>query len=196
MAIDLETTGLTPGYHEITEIGCMLLGQYLDTIDTFHSFVKINYPERGLENLIDDKKNNRKINVFEYTHINPKKLTKAPSPIEVAQSFLSWIKKHTGEIDKRDICLFGQNTKFDENFLRIMIKTDAKELWPFDYHVISLDSVYFMYYYKKYGKLPPSISLRAMCEEFKIINLKEHAATQDMTTSVALLRCLSSYLRV
>jgi DNA polymerase III epsilon subunit-like protein len=195
LGIDLETTGLNPNYNEITEIAVILLNEKLNIIDKFHSYINIDYPERGYENVIN-LKDGRKVDVYHYTHIDVEKLKTFPKLPDVMESFLSFIKDKTKNAQKQDICLFGQNVKFDENFLRIAIKEKTNNIWPFDYHVISLDSIYTIYYYKKYNKLPTSICLKDMCKEFNVVNLRTHSATEDVTTSVAILQCLVNYIKI
>lgn len=192
LAIDLETTGLEPGYHEVTEVGAELLDAELNSLGEFQSYVTINYPERGYERMINTE--NGPVDVFEYTGITPEMLGSAPKPNTVANKLVKFIKHRVKtELSRHDICLFGQNTRFDYDFLQTIF---VKEPWVFDYHVISIDSVFTMWYFKKHGKLPNKVGQFHMCKEFGIINQKEHSAMHDIKTSITLFKAMLAGLNV
>jgi len=132
LAVDLETTGLDPDWNEITQVGIILLDHNLGHIDHFKSLVRIDHPERGIQD---------GFNVFEYTGITPESLETAPSLEKVIDKLLRFVKKHTGLLngDRKEITIFGQNTKFDMNFLESAFATVGKK-WPFDYHNVDLAS--------------------------------------------------------
>lgn len=194
VAVDLETTGLKPDYHEVTEVSIVLLDTALERVGDFHSYVRIMFPERGYENLIEVR--DKEIDVFEMTGIDPKQLEKAPHPAEVGSKLMKFLRNKTGgELGKRDLCLFGQNTKFDESFLRQLF-VNSPDDWPFDYHVVSLDSIYTAWHFKKHGQLPGKVSQRNISEEFGIINPGEHRATNDINVSIGLLKCILNQINV
>lgn len=184
LATDLETTGLDHTYNEVTEVGAILLNNKLESLGEFQSFVRIKYPERGYERLI--KTENGTVDVFEYTGIDPAVLAESPAPNAVANKLVKFIRQRVKEdLAPHDICLLGQNTRFDHAFLQTIF---VKEPWIFDYHVISIDSIYTAWYLKRYTVLPEKVGQYQIAKEFGIINPKEHSAINDIRTTVALLR--------
>ena len=179
LAIDLETTGLDPSYHEITQIAAILLNSRLEEKGMFSSFVQIAYPERGRDNFIpvDDKK----VDVFEFSGISERTLEKAPPIHIVIDQLLDMIVPHVGNL--KDITLLGQNTKFDFTFLEAAFrKTDRK--WSFDYHNLDLATLYSAYMFILKGRLPDELSLKNACETLEVINPQAHDALNDIETTI------------
>jgi DNA polymerase III epsilon subunit-like protein len=192
--VDLETTGLDPYYHEITEVGAILLNSELETLGTFQSLVRINHLSRGRDNRFI--KAGKEYDVFEWTNIDPKDLEAAPTVHEVLDKLLAMVDKHIGgEKNRRDVTLFGQNTQFDLAFLKTALNWQYGK-FPFDYHVISLDSIYTAYCLKKFGKLPEKIGLIHICEHFGVTNPQMHRALPDIQFTVAMLKYILEQLQI
>lgn len=188
LAIDLETTGLEVGYNEVTEVGAVLLDNKLNILDEFQSYVRIDYPERGYERMIHTQ--DGLVDVFEYTGITPEQLAGAPKPNTVANKLVKFIKHRVKQdLKHHDICLLGQNTRFDYSMLETIF---VKEPWIFDYHVISIDSIFTAWYFKKYGVLPEKVGQFQMCKEIGIVNMKEHDAMSDIKTTITILKYMLS----
>lgn len=196
LAVDLETTGLKPGYHEVTEIAVILLNLKLRQIDKWQSYVRIEHPERGYENKIYLKHEDREVDVFEYTGIDPKMLELEPVARDVVSDLLLFLDESTQEELKRgDVTLLGQNTKFDDLFLRHLFG-EVGQPYIFDYHVLSLDSLYVAYHFAQHSYVPENISLHHMCEVLGYKNPKEHSAKDDIETTVVLARKMLHLLYV
>lgn len=177
LAIDLETTGLKAGYHEVCQIGCILLDSQLEKIGSYQSLVRIKYPGRGIS---------ESFNVFEFNHIDPDKLENAPVPKQVIDKLLKWIK---GKIDEplRKVILLGQNTRFDYTFLEEMFQEEGVE-WPFDYHNLDLSTIYSVYKFLQHGHIPQHKGLQTICEDLGAVNDKPHDAMSDITVTVSLFK--------
>lgn len=186
LAIDIETTGLDPHHHEITQLAVILLDKRLNIIDSFNSLVRIKHPERGIED---------GFNAFEYTGINPKELKKAPAPRTVVDKLTKFVKEKTGlkpeEFSK--ICLFGQNTKFDISFVVELFKK-ARRKYRFDFHDIDLVSAFTVYHLIRFDELPEQVTLKYICNHFQSVNPKPHDAVSDITVEIAMFKHLMEQL--
>lgn len=180
LAIDLETTGLKPGYHEITEIGAVLLDKTLQELGTFETLVRIDHPERGLEG---------GFNVFEYTNIDPKDLEKAPKLKESLRSLETFVRGHTSSFNLGQVVIFGQNPRFDCGFLEAAYDSLGWK-FPYDFHVIGLESVFAFHQFQKNGMLPDGIRLKDICKKTGVKNENAHSAIADIRATVKSLRAL------
>ena len=185
LAVDLETTGLDPTLNEITEIGAILLDEKLNEVGRFNDYVNVKHPERGIR-----EENGKVFNVWEYTGINPDEL-KDHMPIkEVLRDFVDWVKEETQNSSLKNVYLFGQNVSFDASFLKQEFKR-SKMRYPFDYHMISLESVFAGYHLATQGKLPERMGLDYI---MKYLNVKQegraHSAMSDIINTINALRKL------
>lgn len=174
LAIDLETTGLKPGYHEITQIAAIMLDKNLNELGTFNTFVKIDHPDRGLEN---------NFNVFEYTGITLESLKKAPVLKEALRSLETFVRSKIGDVNLKQVVIFGQNPAFDKSFLEKAFN-DQGWLFPFDFHVVALESMFIHQYLIKNGEIPTDICLKDICKSAGVENKQKHNAMSDIRASV------------
>ena len=112
----------------------------------------------------------------------------------VVQEMFEWI---CGEIDMDnthwlDITLLGQNAQFDRGFLEQAFKDNVPEYkkWPFDYHVLSNDTLFFNYIYKRDKKPPWSMTQKNICKELGITPGTAHDARADVEDTVKVFRKL------
>lgn len=180
LAVDLETTGLKPRYHEITQVGAILLDSSLTELGVYESLVRIDHPERGLEG---------GFNVFEYTHIDPKELETAPKLKEVLRNLETFVRSKTGSMALGNVAIFGQNPKFDSSFLEAGYDSLGWK-YPYDFHVIGLESVYAFHQFQKNGALPTGIRLKDICKKTGVKNEQAHDAVADIRATVEALRVL------
>lgn len=180
LAIDLETTGLKAGYHEITEIGALLLDKTLQELGAFETLVRIDHPERGLEGGFD---------VFEYTHIDPKDLEQAPKLKECLRNLETFVRGHTNSFSLGEVVIFWQNPRFDCGFLEAAYDSLGWK-FPYDFHVIGLESVFAFHQFQKNGTLPDGIRLKDICKKTGVKNEKAHSAIADIRATVESLRAL------
>lgn len=186
LALDLETTGLDHNYNEIIQIGAILLDKHLNQLGNFESFVCPVHPERGIE-----KRGKEEFNVYKYIGIESEDLKSAPPLHIVIEKFLKFLRSKIKSKNLKHITIFGQNPKFDYLFLKEAFLKCAVE-FPFNYHVIGLDSIYAFYGLIADNQLPSNIGLHRMCEKFGITNPKEHDAMADITVTISLLRVMLS----
>jgi len=180
LAVDLETTGLNPRHHEITQIGAILLDRELKELGEFETLVKIDYPERGLEGGFD---------VFKYTGITQDSLKDAPTLKKSLRAMEVFVRSKIGGFSLESVAVFGQNPRFDVGFLEEAYRSLGWK-FPFDFHVIGLESAYVFYSLKKNGTLPVGLRLKDICKKAGIKNAQEHNAIADIRATVDSLRAL------
>ncbi len=185
LAVDLETTGLKPGYHEITQIGAILLNKKLEEVGEYETLVSIDYPERGIEN---------NFNVFEYTHIKQADLKAAPKVKQALRQLELFIRSRTNGFKLSSISIFGQNPRFDVIFMEKAYESIGWK-FPYDFHPIGLESMYTFYMLQKTGELPGNIRLKDICKKAGVQNTQEHNAIADIRATVDAMRALLKMLK-
>jgi len=190
LAVDLETTGLDHGYNEIIQIGAQLLDNNLTELGRFESLVSPDWPERAVRDGFD---------AFEYTGISKKEVAEAPSCSDVLVSLEQFIfgimhrdypTEHLSRASLRNVILFGQNVRFDASFLESEYKRVGRA-FPFDFHVLSLESLFFGYsklVSRKQFESVRELSLNAIARSMGIVNENPHDAMSDISTTVDCLR--------
>ena len=161
VAFDLETTGFSPKYHSIIEIGAIRVvnGEIVESKEfTFQEFVK---PYRSFLS----KK------IQELTGISPSNVMYAREMWEVFPDFMDFAK---------DSILLGYNcNRFDSHFM-----TRAGR-----YSHIIIDNPYFdvMYYagdvLAKHGMFGKKLNLGTVSEQLGIVNPEAHRALADAITT-------------
>lgn len=185
LAIDLETTGLEPYFHEITEIGALLIRPDGTKITEypFHKKIILKRPDRAWSVNEDGSV----FDTLDYNHYFDTNMAGATAIDVALKDMHGWIAENCGRgIDsKKDIVVFGQNVKFDISFLQAAYRRFHID-WPFNYHSIDLASIWVAYYAMQKGEVPASLSQNRMAEHFGIKNEKEHSATGDIELSIKL----------
>ncbi len=169
IVVDLETTGLTAGVHEIVEIACLMVsikrdckGMLFDIIDEYHTLVKPFRPE-----LVEEE-------AFELNNLSLEKLEKAPTPMEVRLDFDAWLELH----DFPFFEVIGHNYGgFDKEFFKLFLGNDYKG--TFDYH--AHDTWAIARAYQLIGWLPQDlkISLEGLSENLGLSSFA-HTARSDV----------------
>jgi DNA polymerase III epsilon subunit family exonuclease len=154
--LDLETTGLNPGYQEICEIGALLVSQSdLKVIKTFDRKVKPEHIETASPEALK---------ICGYT---PEKWVDAIS-----------LKEGLTELSElaHGAVLMGFNVTFDWAYLQAGFNQVGLPD-PFYYHRVDVMSAVFAKYYnnQKFNKF----SLRECCQYFGITNRHAHTALAD-----------------
>jgi DNA polymerase III epsilon subunit-like protein len=174
LAIDLETTGLKPGFNEITQIAAILMDKSLNELGSFDTLVSIIFPERGLEN---------NFNVFEYTGIRLDDLAKAPPLKDALRALETFTRSKVAGFDLKNIILFGQNPAFDKGFLEAAYEQQGWK-YPFDFHVLALESMYAHQHILRTGEVPSDIGLKDICKAAGVENRQKHNAMSDIRATV------------
>jgi len=189
LAIDLETTGLIPSYHEITEIGAILLSPTnWSPLATYNNHILIQHPERA----VNITSSGKVFDVLAYNHYPMTDPDTIPWSNDAGLryrllDFHKWIEKHTDTKSFKEIMLFGQNVKFDISFLDAAYKANGWN-YPFNYHSLDLSTVYWVWHHKEFGRPPFEMRLKSIAKHFNIENEKEHTALADISCSVDLYR--------
>jgi CRISPR-associated protein Cas2 len=177
LTLDLETTGLDPRNNEIMQVGAILSdSSFRNELLMFSSLCRVYFPERGVT---------KDFNAFKFAGIHAEDVIgkEVKRPDAVLYELVQSVRTITGD---SEVLVFGQNIKFDLNFI-----DQNYSNWPFDYHSLSLESMYSTWYFLQYGQLPERMSLKAICKELQINNNTPHNALSDC---VATLQCARNIL--
>ncbi|MEM7658082.1 MAG: 3'-5' exonuclease [Bacteroidota bacterium] len=194
LSLDLEMTGLEPGWHEIIQVGACL---YND-----------EWEEQGryLQNVYPQNEEGYSLPALEVHGLTMEELEEAPMVHEVLPAFEVWIletlghaPKHMSGRDKgqilRNTYICGQSVINDINFLKVAYREEHFK-WPFANALVDLHTLaYFVFpVLKKMGKQPPtSLSLGAIAGFFGYEReSEEHNALED---AVLTGKCLKELFR-
>jgi len=164
--IDIETTGLDVGKHEIIEIGCVLTSPDFDVIEKFELKIKP-------EHIMDADPTSLKVNKYD------------PLKWEDAYTLKEAMKILSTKV--KDFIMVGHNVAFDAGFLEhAYSKTGIGN----SMHYHKLDTVSIAW--AKLHREPDleHFSLRDLCERFGIKNEKAHTALSDARATFELYKKL------
>lgn len=167
LVLDLEMTGLDPGWHEIIQIGACLYDH--------------TWQEKGryLQNVYPENEESYSLPALEVHGLSMEELEDAPMMHEVLPEFEQWILETLGHFPRkmsgrdkssalRRTLVCGQSVVNDINFLKFAYK-DAHLKWPFANTLIDLHTLSFFVFpvLRKAGMTPPkSRSLEAISNFF------------------------------
>ena len=176
LAFDVETTGLTPGYHEILQLGAILLDDNFIEYGSGYVCFEPKHWERAEKRAL------------EINGIDPKTWKPTYSTTkESLTKMTDFIYKHVSLSEQ--INLLGHNMdKFDEPMLRALYKEEGMS-WIFHYHGIDTMQFYKLWCLVTETKI---VSLRLIdcCEKFNIEISKAHNAMADIRVTVGLVRAI------
>lgn len=123
--IDIETTGLTPGYHEMIDIGIVMTD--LDGIELDSLFIRIQpeHPERTQEGA-------RAVNAYDEERWKQLNALTTDQAIERIVSF------HNGVAGDKSVLMVAFNSHFDAAFLDHLFRARERS-WREIYHYFILD---------------------------------------------------------
>jgi DNA polymerase III alpha subunit (gram-positive type) len=123
--VDVETTGLVPGYHEMIDIGIVMTD--LDGAELGHLFVRIqpDHPERTDEGA-------RAVNAYEEDRWRELGALSAEAAIDRIVSF------HEQNAGSRNVLMVAFNSHFDAAFLDHLFRSRERS-WRELYHYFILD---------------------------------------------------------
>lgn len=186
LVVDLEMSGPEPGYHEIIQLGAVLLNDNWVELGTFLTNA---YPENEEAFTASAEK----IHGLSYED-----LKEAPMIYEVLEDFEKWIRKMLKRPngDLRDLVICGQSVIYDVNFLKFAYIGENLE-WPFSNKLIDLHTIAF-YTFKileANGKsVPRSLSLKSISEWF---GFKREGTTHNaLEDSQLTMLCLQQFFQM
>ncbi len=123
--IDVETTGLLPGYHEMIDIGIVMTDLEGNQKGTYYCKLQPEHPERCSEGA-------RKVNAFD-----PEKWEEqgALSPSMAVDSIFNFHQRVAGE---KNVLMVAYNSHFDLSFLDHLLRSQQRS-WRELYHYFVLD---------------------------------------------------------
>ena len=123
--IDVETTGLVPGWHEMIDLGLVMTDLEGNVIDSLFVRVQPEHPERASAGAIA---------VNAYDHATWKKLG-AIGPVEAVERILAFHRRVAGD---RQVLMVAYNCQFDTSFLDHLFRR-ANRNWREMYYYYVLD---------------------------------------------------------
>ena len=180
-AVDVETTGLEVGFHEIWQIAVLPLDSNIKPnkdILPFYVNMKINYPER-----IDPKAIGSRQAFAEMQQ-------RAMDPFTAADLLGSWVERLELPIYKK-ICPIAQNYIFDREFIKEWLgHLNFEHLFHFYYRDTMAAAIWDsdMCNFKGEKILFTEYGLRFLGNKLKVHNEKPHDALQDCITTAEIYR--------
>jgi DNA polymerase-3 subunit epsilon len=187
LIFDLEMTGSESDYHDIIQIGAVLVDDHWNKVSEFESLV---YPDNS-ETFSKYSEEIHGISLYE--------LEDAPSAYDVFEDFESWMRKNLRRNQNEnmfDVILCGQSVINDINFLKFKY-SELNLPWPFSSKLIDLLTISFIFYkiFDQNGiDRPKSMSLKSVSKMFKIEREgNNHNALEDAKITYA---CLKEYIKL
>ena len=182
LVLDLELSGIEPGWHEIIQVGAALYDNEWNLISTYISNV---YPENRESFSLSSQKVHQ---------LTLEELEDAPMLYEVLDDFEEWIAANLKNSSFRSIKICGQSVMYDVVFLKTAYRQEKKE-WPFSNMLLDLHNIayYLFEVLTKNGiRTPNSLSLNAIADFFGFSREgNEHNALEDaLITGECLKRCM------
>ena len=176
--MDLETTGLEPGYHEIIQIALVALDSNFDIrtdIIPFCVNIAPEYPERiDIEAMAVNKQDAA-------TLINT-----GIDPFKVMELLGHWIDKlelpYTRSDKRKRIRFLGHNVAFDISFLKVWLGLEQYDDWFSYISIDTMDAAGFINNHCAMNaiKIPfPKVRLSYLCNVLDVEHRQKHDALED-----------------
>jgi DNA polymerase III, epsilon subunit and related 3''-5'' exonucleases len=156
LVLDLELSGIEPGWHEIIQIGAALYNDEWGLISTYISNV---YPENRKSFSLSSQRVHQ---------LTMEELEDAPMLYEVLDEFERWIAASLKNNLLRRVKICGQSVMYDVVFLKTAYRQEKKE-WPFSNMLLDLHNIaYYLFEVlaKNGKKTPNSLILNAIAGFF------------------------------
>jgi len=184
VAIDLETTGTQPGYHEIIQIAIVPLDADIKPLEGVHPFYTHIKPLHPKHESVGAK----------HKHKIPMEdlLLHAPEPDRVADWLVEWFEKLDLPF-KRCLVPLAHNWAFESSFLKAWLGTPMVDSL---FHAHARDSMLYAVGLNDHalfaGEPVPfnSVGLGALCTKLKVTNSNPHDALADCLASAEVYRTL------
>ncbi len=172
-AVDVETTGLRPGYHDIWQIAILPLDATIKPLKGIHPFcmdIKLKYPER-----LDTKAVLLPMSEF------VRRQTHAVEAFTCADLFDEWFDRLGLPLHKRIVPL-AQNWPFDREFLKEWIGMESFNQAFFPVYRDTMAAAAFdsdLCDFRSEKVLYSNYNLSFLCSKLDVQNAKAHDALQD-----------------
>jgi DNA polymerase III alpha subunit (gram-positive type) len=186
-AVDVETTGLQVGFHEIWQIAILpldSLGLPSKEILPFYQDMRVNYPERINKRAIHLNRNDFAL-----------RQKRALDPFLCTDMLDEWFQRLNLPIYKKIVPL-AHNWPFDRSFLLEWLgETSFHDFFHPHYRDSMATAIFLMDLasHKCNRVNITRFNLTSLCNEFKITNMKAHDALQDCIATAELYRRLLQY---
>lgn len=186
-AVDVETTGLCAGFHEIWQLAILPLDSAYKPSKEFAPFyqeMRIQYPDRIDSKAIKLSRNNFAL-----------KQQRALDPFTCADMFEEWFHKLDLPIYKRIVPL-AHNWPFDRSFLLDWLgEASFFDFFHAHYRDSMAAAIFLMDLanYKCDQVTLAKFSLASMCGKFNVTNMKAHDALQDCIATAEVYRRLLGF---
>ncbi|MFA6950779.1 MAG: 3'-5' exonuclease [Lentimicrobiaceae bacterium] len=186
LVFDLEMSGPEPGYHEIIQVGAVLLNDNWSPLGTYLSNV---YPENQ-EAFTES--------AAKVHGLSLEDLEDAPMIYEVIEGFEAWIRKLLKRQggDLHDVIMCGQSVINDINFLQFAYRGEKME-WPFSNKLIDLHTIAFFTFKIMEASnisVPKSLSLKSISAYFGFEREGDsHNALEDSQLTML---CLQKFFKI
>ena len=180
-AIDFETTGTVPGWHEIVQVAIIPFDDDLQPVSQpFCRYVRPEHPERADP-------------AAQCIHnISPEVLESAPAADRVADLLGEWTESLKLRVGQKLVPL-AHNWVFEHGFLTAWLGEGQRDAL-FHYHArdaqsfaIALNDAAAI---RGMERPFPSVSLPNLCKQFNIVNAKPHDALADSQAEADLYRAM------
>lgn len=186
LIVDLEMSGPDAGYHEIIQIGAVLVNDNWSPLGTF------------LTNVYPEDKEAFTASAEQVHGLSLEDLEEAPMIYEVLEDFEKWIRKmlkrQSGDL--KDIVLCGQSVIHDINFLKFAYRNENME-WPFSNKLIDLHTIAFFTFKIMEANgltIPKGLSLKAISAFFAMEREGDtHNALEDAELTM---KCLERFFKM
>lgn len=186
-AVDIETTGRMPGYHEILQIAILPLDSKIEPLEGVTPFYMTIAPEHP------ERVEKEALNIH---HLNVSEIARnSLDPWRVADLFNEWFQNLQLPLRKSLVPL-AHNWVFEAGFLRAWLGLESFNQF---FHPHPRDTMLMAIAandraYMRGDKLPyPLVSLTAMCKYLNIENYQAHDALND---AIATSKVYQALLRV
>lgn len=181
--LDIESTGLDSKQHDIISLA------YL---------IEINGEIKEEGELFCQPFNYNTINAkaLEVNNLTIVKIKEFPTPQETYKKLIKVLDKYIDKFDKNDkFSLAGYNVRFDVEFLREFFFKNYDKYYGsyFDYHLLSIDTLLYLFDYKGLLKLE-NYKLITIAKHFGI-EFEAHNALSDIKTTRHIFYKLLEYFK-
>ena len=183
-AVDVETTGRRPGWHEIIQIGIQPLDSNLNPSKEaapFYHFIKPEHPERA----------EKRATAVHRIDIN-RLMLHSPDKWKVADLLDEWWSALDKPFQKTLVPL-AQNWQYEAGFLKEWLGVESFNQFFHPYARDTMTTAIFLndLAYRRGLELPfNQVSLRYFCHKFNIVNDNPHDALADARAEAAVYKAL------